>query len=123
MVPWLHWDGGEFPGYAEPMVLRGAQRSQTSSTATVPHSLHNPRDDPITVLVDPPVFEKLVPGMGLAGTWVEIVRQSSQLEDSRSMSGPPSKKRKVVREGSTNLWYLEDLMMVIPSYWTPEQTS
>ncbi|KAJ3499243.1 hypothetical protein NMY22_g19529 [Coprinellus aureogranulatus] len=122
MVPWLHWDGGEFPGYREPMILQDTQRTQTSSISAAPELRHNPYDDPITVLVEPSVFEQLIPGMGLAGTWVEIIRQQSQSEGSQSMLGPPSKKRKVVREGSTNMWYLEEVGGVFPSYWAPKQT-
>ncbi|KAK7045289.1 hypothetical protein R3P38DRAFT_3259260 [Favolaschia claudopus] len=106
---------------------------------------HNPLADDITVLLDPGVARDLCDGMGIGGTWVQIARlgdvegrgasSSSPVQRNENM-GPADgekdggevsekrskKKKKVLRKArkertGLRYWYLEDQMMVLPSYW------
>ena len=67
---------------------------------------HNPHEDTITVVVDPAVVDKLkdVVGMGLGGTFVQLVREE-ELASGREST-------------AKGFWYMEDLKIVIPSFYT-----
>jgi hypothetical protein len=67
---------------------------------------YNPHKDTIAVVVDPAVIDKLkdVVGMGLGCTFVQMVREAELASSGESTS--------------KSLWYMEDLKVVIPSFYT-----
>jgi hypothetical protein len=126
LSPWLNWDGGEWPGYADPDILERSKgpvvqppyltkKEEESAPSPTPKP-HDPGNDAITVLVQPEVFEKLVKGMSLAATWIQIVRLPVE-----APAGPAPKK-KGKKKAPANFWYLEELAGVFPSYWTTKAT-
>ncbi|KAJ3518339.1 hypothetical protein NMY22_g13729 [Coprinellus aureogranulatus] len=90
LSPCLDWDGGRCPGIAKPEVL-----AASDGTVLDPDTgLHDPDNDPITVLIDPAVSRYLRVGMLLGGTWVQIVRRPAD-----PPASPPRKRRRVMRQG------------------------
>jgi hypothetical protein len=63
---------------------------------------HDPFKDEITVFVDPSVLEKLVGGMGITATWIQVARMN---QDGEPVTGAPS------------IWYLEQVLQIIPSFY------
>lgn len=59
----------------------------------------NPYVDELTILVDETVVGQMVVGMGLCGTWVEMVEDDE-------------------KHGRENYWYVESLVGSVPSYYT-----
>ncbi|THG96403.1 hypothetical protein EW026_g5425 [Hermanssonia centrifuga] len=86
---------------------------------------HDATKDEIAVFVDPAVLEKLVVGLGLGATWVQLARKEPPGDD-----GPEerkvmnwSKKNSNRRKGGpgkngepTKFWYMEQLMTILPSF-------
>ncbi|KAJ7062727.1 hypothetical protein C8F01DRAFT_986258 [Mycena amicta] len=100
LEPWIGWVGDENESenqhnsdYARPSLL--------GSPFTPAATTHDPLKSRITLLVNTSVRRKLLVGMGLGGTWVQLAR--------------------VAGEGvhGEALWYCDDLNMVLPSYWIP----
>lgn len=88
------------------IVLSNCTRGKPEASVLPPkRKAHNPHEDLIEVVVDPVVIDKLkdVVGMGLGGTFVQLVREKEL------MSGGESTKA---------FWYMEDLKIVIPSFYT-----
>ncbi|TFK46928.1 hypothetical protein OE88DRAFT_1666724 [Heliocybe sulcata] len=63
---------------------------------------HNPNRGAITVLVEPPVLNALIVGMGLSATFAQIIPHASE-ESERD-----------------HYWFVEDVHQVIPSYYIDE---
>lgn len=128
LSPWLNWDGGEWPGYAEPEILDSSNgpvvdppyvKKEDSATATPAGTPkpHDPANDSITLLVHPSVFDKLLVGMALAGTWVQLVRKPADPN-----APAPKKKSKAKKKAPANFWYVDELAGVFPSFWTTKST-
>ncbi|KAJ7056331.1 hypothetical protein C8F01DRAFT_1257598 [Mycena amicta] len=70
------------------------------------HPPHDMRKDDITLLVAPAAADAIKPhvGMGIWGTWVriELVDKREEEDEEEEVAGK---------------WYLQDVSMVIPSYW------
>ncbi|KAJ7617773.1 hypothetical protein FB45DRAFT_214560 [Roridomyces roridus] len=92
-APWINWagvpDGPSPPVLFEPKMVRDPRGE--------PHDM---RTDDITVLVSAQTAGMLCVGMGLGGTWVELV----------SKGAPEDEKKE-------RYWYLDEMTMVLPSYW------
>ncbi|KAJ7034275.1 hypothetical protein C8F04DRAFT_1260037 [Mycena alexandri] len=71
-----------------PTILRAGNKS---------HALENR----ITMMVEPKAAEHLRVGMGIAGVWVQLTRLSDEGDS----------------QPSEDLWFLEKLTSVLPSYW------
>ena len=131
LAPMIDWDGGESPVYTKPTILvtsRGAvvdQNSNDQHTAASPPSPvqedngsaqqpHNPAGDEITVLIDniDSQIDFLREGMAIGGTWVQLARQ----EEPAVVAAKKMKKGKSKK--STSYWYLDELAIVVPSFWT-----
>jgi len=111
------WDGGEAPVYTKPVILatsRGAVvRSDATPQPTVVEGtpqLHNPASDEITLLIDNIAgqLDRLREGMAMGGTWVQLARQGA----------PAVPKGKSKSKKPTSYWYMDELAMVVPSFWT-----
>ncbi|KZT29500.1 hypothetical protein NEOLEDRAFT_1056468 [Neolentinus lepideus HHB14362 ss-1] len=112
LAPWLGWDKHEKSDITKPIILPkskgkvilpdGVVAGDDGSTGDA--KPHNPVEDSIAVLVDPAVLEKLVIGMGLGATWIQIVPQGEDVAARRTIPG--------------RYWYAEQLMHVLPSFHT-----
>ena len=115
LAPMLDWDGGDptSPICSKPAVFQASggagviqDRNPTTASATLVQGgsrPHDPTSDEITVLIEPIAsqIDYLREGMAIGGTWVQLVRQ-----------GEPA----VVEKPS--YWYLDKLVIVVPSSWT-----
>jgi hypothetical protein len=80
LEPWLDWDdGGIAAAYRKPRIQvpqeekqEPVQGEQHERTKTQEHSMT--LTDVITILVEPRVAEQISVGMGLAGTWIQMVK-------------------------------------------------
>ncbi|KAF7353358.1 hypothetical protein MSAN_01524300 [Mycena sanguinolenta] len=97
-----------------------------------PHALET---DDITVLLDPEVARTLCVGIGLSGTWVQLARQVdlpaaaapaeedvNEENEAKLEKNPKPKKKKTLTKAQKErrglrYWYLDEHMMVLPSYW------
>lgn len=83
--------------------------------------MHDPLTSEITLFVQPSCAEVLSPGMGMLATWVQLVRQKEKPK-TESKSGE-KKKRKKGKSGSKTkeYWYMEELLVTFPSFYTQEK--
>lgn len=109
LSPMPDWDHGEAPVYSSPTIM------ETSRGAVVGDGVagsglkpHDPNNDDIVVLVESQHANLLREGMGLAGTWVQIVRQNAEV----------AKKKKGKVKTPTVYWYLEEVSFVTASFWS-----
>jgi hypothetical protein len=117
LAPMIDWDGGESPVYTKPAILatsRGAVVVQDTPASPTPvqgsPQPHNPASDEITVLIDDIAsqIDYLREGMAIGGTWVQLVRQGE----------PAVAKKKKGKSKKSSYWYLDELAIVVPSFWT-----
>ena len=132
LEPWLDWGGeGIAPEFITPTLVGGDTLSYLDLTKAKQRgengrSTHDPLKDEITILVEPCVINSLNVGMGMAGTWVQMVPLRSDDNfgggrgrgrgGSRGYGGGATAGRKEQR-----FWYVEELSLVIPSFWTTDQ--
>lgn len=83
-------------------------------------TIHNPLESDITLLIDPACADLISPRMGLLATWVQIVRQEEKPK-SESTSGTKPKKRKKGKKTPKGYWYMEELLVTFPSFYTQEK--
>ena len=119
-APMIDWDGGESPIYTKPTILatsRGAVVQDNNPTPASPPipvrgsaQPHNPASDEITVLIDDIAshIDYLREGMGIGGTWVQLVRQGEPAVAAKKKKGKSKK---------SSYWYLDELAIVVPSFW------
>lgn len=123
LSPWLKWDGGEMPAYSDPKILESSQgpvvdppyAARPADAPPPTPGVHDPGNDPITVLVHPSTFEKLMKGICIAGTWVQMVRKPVEPSDAAPAA---KKKKKGKKKAPANFWYIDEVAAVLPSYWT-----
>jgi len=132
--PWLDWDdSGVASEFKTPTLVGGGTSSSSDSTKggdngkSTPIS-HDPLKDHITILVEPNVAHSLNVGMGVAGTWVQIVPVRSENPGkghgyNRGRGGDGGGTGRGRGGGATGgkeqrFWYVEELFMAIPSFWT-----
>ena len=129
LAPMIDWDGGESPVYTKPTILvtsRGAvvdvQDNDTAAASPTPvqngggggaPQPHNPASDEITMLIDnvDSQINYLREGMGVGGTWVQLVRQGEPVVAAK-------KKKKGKSSKKSSYWYLDEMAIVVPSFWT-----
>ncbi|KAF9476733.1 hypothetical protein BDN70DRAFT_882046 [Pholiota conissans] len=167
LTPWTDWEeGGVAPEYRAPRVQGGPTPGADNEDADQEHKsryAHDPEKDDITVLVEPHLADMVMVGMGMTGTFVQIVPirdQSSRsntgrgrgrgkgrgrggqpragdADDStadaasvdstgaargvfrgkgRGRGGGPS--RGAGGDKEFTFWYVEDMYMIVPSFWT-----
>jgi hypothetical protein len=123
LSPMIDWDAGDSPIYSRPAILKTSQglvvdpgnpppegpAGDGSATAKP----YDPLRDDITLLVlaTPEKVELINEGMGLGGTWVQIVRQGEGATKKKKKKG---KSKKII----PSFWYVDELPIVTPSFWT-----
>ncbi|PPQ78668.1 hypothetical protein CVT26_005503 [Gymnopilus dilepis] len=92
----VSWDRGELPVYTLPTILKPLPRGNQSTDRA-----HNPFCDDLTLLVEPgtEVLSLLALGMGLGGTWVQLIPKEASFGEGRSV------------------WYIHNLSIITPSFW------
>ena len=108
LAPWNkgEWDdGGQGPAFRKASVIPPPPPPSNDEEQ------HNSEEGDITVLVEAHVLGSLSVGMGLAGTWVQLV----------PLSKGKSGKGKGGGGKGERFWYVEELAMGVPSFWTVAQ--
>jgi hypothetical protein len=129
--PWVNWNKGEESHLSMPRILdtsRGTVKTDSAggitgesgeaapSTDTPPPAPSalppfDPHKGGISVLIDPAYIDLFSVGMGCLGTWVQLAR----VKDFEPQDPKKKKKKNATME---RLWYAEELLRVIPSYYT-----
>jgi len=119
--PWVDWNKGEESHLSMPRILdssRGLVKVESAedkkfTSASVPSALppFDPYKDHISVIIDPAYIDLFSVGMGCLCTWVQLAR----IEDLEPQD-PNKKKKKNMK--TERLWYVEEALRVIPSYYT-----
>ncbi|PPR04661.1 hypothetical protein CVT24_011879 [Panaeolus cyanescens] len=144
LEPWLDWDpeGKVEPIWSKPRVQRppadtGKVDNEDDEQKDDQPVQHDPEKDEIVLLVEPDILQTVFVGMGIAGTWVQLVRvPSSPLAPSSGPARGGARGRGQGRgrghgrggagsggQGGSEprkqltWWYAEDVYMAIPSYW------
>lgn len=141
LEPWLGWDTS--PEWAETSTpqINGSSRGRVvvydegvlytdkpnaiaaSEAATNRLLPHDPLKHSITLLLEPEIARMLRVGMGLNGTWAQIARLTDL--ESKSMNGRKEREMQTqdgdgdvvdTAGGGQRLWYLSNILLVIPSY-------
>jgi len=119
--PWVNWNKGEESHLSMPRILESSRglvkvenaEDTKSTSAPVTGTLppFDPYKDDISVIIDPAYIDLFSVGMGCLCTWVQLAR----IEDLEPQD-PNKKKKKNVK--TERLWYVEEALRVIPSYYT-----
>ncbi|TFK92856.1 hypothetical protein K466DRAFT_479718 [Polyporus arcularius HHB13444] len=132
LVPWPDWDTYEKADIVKPKLLpdsRGAAVTDDCEGAEVtagPGPTHNPFKDEITVYVEPSTADKLIVGMGICATWVQLARVDPTVPielDPRLFNNlwPYGIEKEPGGPGVpvalTNIWYMEGILAVHPSFF------
>ncbi|KAL6309820.1 hypothetical protein BKA93DRAFT_821530 [Sparassis latifolia] len=125
LEPWSGHELHKNSEITEPIILpdsRGAVVSESAETAgNSASAVHNPSKDQITVLIDPSIADKMVVGMGLGATWVQLARQDLTAAPDASEADEKNKKGGWGEAGQpTPYWYMEQLVSVLPSFHTEQ---
>jgi hypothetical protein len=84
--------------------------------------VHNPLETDITLLVEPSSADLMIVGMGILATWIQIVRQDKkQGGGGGSGAGKAKKKKKSKSKAPKGYWYMEELLVTFPSFFTEEK--
>ena len=114
LAPWNkgEWDdGGQGPAFRKASVISPPPPAAPFND----EEQHNVEEGDITVLVEAHVLGSLSVGMGLAGTWVQLVPLSSGKGKIRKGKGGGGGGK------GERFWYVEELAMGVPSFWTVAQ--
>ena len=126
LEPWLDWGGEDIaPQFVTPTLVGEDTLSSLDSTKAKEgsengKSTHDPFKDVITILVEPSVTNSLSVGMGMAGTWVQMVPLRSDnfgVGRGRGRGGSGGGGATAGRK-EQRFWYVEELSLAIPSFWT-----
>lgn len=103
MVPWIGWDKYDKTDDSLPSINPKSRGSVVRQGEERKLGAHDPMQDEIIMIAEPDAVKTIIVGMGLGGTWVQIARSDA--------NGEPI-------AGGKNMWYLENLRQMIPSYYT-----
>ena len=112
LAPWNkgEWDdGGQGPSFRKASVIHPPPSPSNDEEQ------HNVEEGDIAVLMEAHVLGSLSVGMGLAGTWVQLVPLSSGKGKIRKGKGGGGGGK------GERFWYVEELAMGVPSFWTVAQ--
>ncbi|KAF8885739.1 hypothetical protein BD779DRAFT_1471406 [Infundibulicybe gibba] len=124
MEPWANWDA---TNDLMPQILEASRGpvAEDEACPDVPGNAldgglkaHNPHKDDITVFMEPLAAEVLCSGMGIGGTWVQLVRS----HDIDKGDAPAAEGEGASEMALQRFWYLEELMMTLPSYYTTTES-
>ncbi|RPD66786.1 hypothetical protein L226DRAFT_476665 [Lentinus tigrinus ALCF2SS1-7] len=131
LVPWPEWDTYDKSDVVKPRLLRdsrGAAVTDDCEGAEVtpgPGPVHNPFKDEITVYIEPSTVDKIIVGMGIDATWVQLARVDPNVPielDPRLFNNlwPYGIEKEPGGPGvpvaPTKIWYMEQVRAVHPSF-------
>lgn len=94
-----------------------ATAAEQEGAANVPP--HDPLKDNIVVLLDPRTVEHAIVGMAVGGTFVQLVPDAAQTSTSTKGGNAKKGKSKAPADDKPQTWwYAENIIQVLPSYWT-----
>lgn len=127
MEPWVGEEGSDvripiIRNSSKGDVYPGTKRENGTivegETPPLETKVHNPLKSDITLLVEVSQVDILSVGMGLLATWVQLVRQERM---SGGSLGAKSKKKKKSKGVPKGYWYMEELLIAFPSFYTQEK--
>lgn len=102
MSPWVGSVSEETESFPRPVIVPGSKGAVVPDGVDIgEEDMWNPCRDDVTILVDGEVAKQLVAGMGLCGTWVQIVPERGERRHPRGC-----------------YWYIESLVASFTSYHT-----
>ncbi|KAF9266113.1 hypothetical protein L218DRAFT_858704 [Marasmius fiardii PR-910] len=111
LEPWLGWeDASQEPDGVIPHILE-ASKGKVVYSSTSGLKPFKPTTDTISVLVLPSVGEQLRVGMGLGGTWVQLLRCGDCVD-----GGVQQGKKGKGKNAGQRYWYMDDLLITLTSY-------
>ncbi|KAJ7237541.1 hypothetical protein B0H12DRAFT_1138692 [Mycena haematopus] len=120
LEPWVGPNAAADP----PHILRSSNGPLAPAVAASPDQPkpHDVLKDEITVLVEGGAAEVLCVGMGLIGTWVQLARvQDQDLGGGETNDVVPEVKKNLTKgqkaRRGLRYWYIDELVLVVPSYW------
>ncbi|KAH9899498.1 hypothetical protein C8Q73DRAFT_638885 [Cubamyces lactineus] len=119
LIPWHEWDLYDKADVTKPRILpasRGAaitddNETEAAGTDVQDSSTHNPFKDEITLLMNPAAAEKLLVGVGIEATWIQLARADPSVP-MEQLGGPGEPA------APTKFWYMEEVLAVLPSFHT-----
>ncbi|KAI0329570.1 hypothetical protein GY45DRAFT_1252684 [Cubamyces sp. BRFM 1775] len=138
LIPWHEWDVYDKADVTKPAILsasRGAAITDdnedagdgadaNATTNAQVGSAHNPFKDEITLLVDSATAEKLLIGVGIKATWIQLARAdpSVPMEADETLNDPFAPNKRFGGPGEpaapTKYWYMEEVLAVLPGFHT-----
>lgn len=114
LSPMIDWDAGAYDEYTRPKILKTSRGPivgdavETDAQEKPAVKAYDPLSADITLLIESPEAANLLKeGMGIGGTWIQLVRE-----------GPLAPKKKSKSKKAFNgYWYLEDVAIVTPTFW------
>ncbi|KAH7924673.1 hypothetical protein BV22DRAFT_1120038 [Leucogyrophana mollusca] len=118
MEPWLRSPDEEGLDITKPVITVSGEHialeeQDVQAADSKGRPVFNPYADDINLLIDPSITEHLTPGMGLCGSWVQIVRQQAWNAETRDHV-----EKSVEACGvAESYWYMEALISIFPSFY------
>jgi hypothetical protein len=100
MSPWVRSVSEETADFPRPVIVTESREAVVPEVDVGEEEAWNPYRDDVTILVDAEVAGQLVVGMGLCGTWVQMVPEQGGKRHPRAC-----------------YWYIENLVASFPSYY------
>ncbi|KAI0371610.1 hypothetical protein BV20DRAFT_941736 [Pilatotrama ljubarskyi] len=118
LLPWHEWDVYDKADVTKPQILpdsrgpvvRDENEEPAAPSADGAPAAHNPFKNEITLLVEPSAAEKLLVGVGLEATWIQLARVDPSVPVHVGAPGEPV--------APTKYWYMESMLSVFPSFHT-----
>ncbi|OSD04489.1 hypothetical protein PYCCODRAFT_1364032 [Trametes coccinea BRFM310] len=129
LIPWHEWDLYDKADVTKPRILpesRGPvvkEEDEVVETEEGAPKPHNPFKDEITLLVEPATAEKLLVGIGIEATWIQLARTDPEAflkadaDAQQNIQGAPDSDAGASGE-PTQYWYMEQTLAVLPSFHT-----
>jgi len=128
LEPWVGDDDSDIQGpiirttskgkvYPDPKMEDGTVVEGANPPPEV--KVHNPLESNITLLVESSSADLMSVGMGILATWIQIVHHEKKQSGSGGSSGGKSKKKKKSKSKvPKGYWYMEELLVTFPSFYT-----
>ncbi|KAI9064890.1 hypothetical protein FKP32DRAFT_1591102 [Trametes sanguinea] len=132
LIPWHEWDLYDKADVTKPRILPGSrgpvikEEDEVAETVEGAPKPHNPFKDEITLLVEPAAAEKLLLGIGIDATWIQLARTDPSTflktdgDAPQNAQGATDKHANATGEpiAPTKYWYMEQTLAVLPSFHT-----
>ncbi|KLO05354.1 hypothetical protein SCHPADRAFT_1002955 [Schizopora paradoxa] len=125
LAPYRSYGSSEHTVIHAPELLKDPNSTKKDSDAPANVPTHDPMKDNIIVLLDARTAEHAFEGMAIGGTFVQLVpgdqAAATSAKDVSKKSKKGSGSKNSVEEKPQTWWYAENIIQVLPSYWTEEK--